>query len=79
MKIEEKWPRDFRGDVVQWCRRTTDGRRDDDERQVITIVHPEPSAQMSSKIELVLMIYKRNVAASLNQEFHVRPDKSGRK
>ena len=40
--FEENWPRGFRGEVVQRC-----GRTDDDGRQVITIAHPEPSAQMS--------------------------------
>ena len=43
MKFEENWPRAYRGEVVQRCGRTDAGRRtDDDGRQVITIVHPEP-------------------------------------
>ena len=38
MKLEEKWPRGYRGKVVQRCGRTTSP---DDGRQVITIAHPE--------------------------------------
>ena len=50
MKFEEIWPRGFRGEVIQRYKRTdgwTDGRRMDDGRGVITIAHPDPSAQMS--------------------------------
>ena len=46
MKFEENWPRGFKGEVVQRCLRTSDGRTDD-ELQVITIAHPEPLAQVS--------------------------------
>ena len=42
VKFEENLPRDFRREVVQKCGRTTD-----DGRQVITITHPEPAAQVS--------------------------------
>ena len=42
MKLEENWRRSFRGEVVQRCLRTDDGR------QVITIAYPEPSAQVGS-------------------------------
>ena len=41
--FEEIWPRGFRGEVVQRCERTDNGRR------VITIAHPEPLAQVSLK------------------------------
>ena len=50
MKFEEKWPRGFRGVVVQRCGRTdgrTGRRMTDNARQVITIAHPERSAQVS--------------------------------
>ena len=40
MKFEEIWPRGFRGEVVQRCERT-------DGLGVITIAHPETSAQES--------------------------------
>ena len=39
MKFKEIWPRGFRGEDVQMCE-WTDGR------EVITIAHPEPSAQV---------------------------------
>ena len=42
MTFEENWPRNFRGDVIQMC-----GKMGDDRQQVITIAHPEPSAQVS--------------------------------
>ena len=45
MKFEEIWPRGFRGKVVQRCERTD--RRTDDRLGVITISHPELSAQVS--------------------------------
>ena len=47
MKFQENWPRGFRGKIVRMCGRTTDGRTADDGQQVITIAHPEPSAQVS--------------------------------
>ena len=43
MKFEENLPMGYRGEVVQRCGRTKDGRTTmDDGRQVITIAHPEP-------------------------------------
>ena len=42
MKFEENWPRGFRGEVVQ-----RGYGRTDNGRQVITIAHPEPFAQVS--------------------------------
>ena len=45
MKFEEIWPRGFREKVVQRCGWTD--RRMDDGQGVITIAHPEPSAQVS--------------------------------
>ena len=42
MKFEENWPRGFIREVVQMC-----GRRTDDGRQVVTIAHPEPLAEVS--------------------------------
>ena len=47
MKFEEIWPRGFRGEVVQRCERTDDGQG------VITIAHPEPSAQVSYKTKWI--------------------------
>ena len=44
-KFEEIWPRGFRGEVVQRCGRT-DGRTNDGQG-VITIAHPEHSAQVN--------------------------------
>ena len=41
MTIEEKWHMGFRGEVVQKCKWTTDGRG------VITTAHPKPLAQVS--------------------------------
>ena len=41
MKFEKKWPRGFRGKIIQ------SGGRTDDGRGVITLGHPEPSAQVS--------------------------------
>ena len=41
VKFEEIWPRGFRGEVVQRCKRM-DGRTDG--RRVVTIAHPEPLA-----------------------------------
>ena len=41
MKFEENWPNGFRAEVVQKYGRT------DDRRQVITIAHTEPLAQVS--------------------------------
>ena len=41
IKFEEIRPRGFRGEVVQSCKWTDDGRR------VITIAHPVPLAQVS--------------------------------
>ena len=46
MKFEENWPRGFRGEVVQRYVRTMD-RQKDDGQGIITIPHPEPSAQVS--------------------------------
>ena len=46
MKLKEIWPRGFRGEVVQMCE-WTDRQTTDDARGVITIAHPEPSAQVS--------------------------------
>ena len=43
MKFEENWSRGFRGEVVQRCGQ----QMMDDGRQVITIAHPGPSAQVS--------------------------------
>ena len=45
MKFEEIWPWGFRGEVFQMCERMD--RQTDDGRGVITIAHPEPSAQVS--------------------------------
>ena len=50
MKFEENWPRGYRGEVVQRCGRTDDGRTTTiDGRQVITIAHPKPC---SSELKL---------------------------
>ena len=46
MKFKENWLMGFRGEVFQMCLWMDDGRVDDG-RQVITIVHREPSAQVS--------------------------------
>ena len=46
MKLEENWPRGFRGEVVQRCGQTMDGQTDD-RLGVITIAHPELLAQVS--------------------------------
>ena len=46
MKFEEIWPRGFRGEVVHRCE-WTDGQMTEDGREVITMAHPEPSAQVS--------------------------------
>ena len=46
MKFEENWTRGFREEVVQRYEWTDNGRKDNGQR-VITIVHPEPSAQVS--------------------------------
>ena len=40
MKFEENWPSGFREEVVQMCGWMDDGLG------VITIAHPEPSAQV---------------------------------
>ena len=44
MKFEENWPRGFRSRSKVWM---MNGRTMDDGRQVITIAHPKPSAQVS--------------------------------
>ena len=41
MKFEENWPEVFREEVIQRCGQMKNGR------QVITIAHPEPLAQVS--------------------------------
>ena len=53
MKFEENWRMGLRGEVVKSVDgRTTNRERTatDDGRQVITIAHPEPSAQVSLKV-----------------------------
>ena len=47
MKFEEIWPRGVRGEVFKGVNERTDRRMADDGRGVITIAHPEPSAQES--------------------------------
>ena len=47
MQFEENWPRGFRGEVFKGVYGRTDRRMAGDRRQVITITHPEPLAQVS--------------------------------
>ena len=47
MKFEENWPMGFEEKSFKGVDGQTDVRRTDDRRGMITIAHPEPSAQIS--------------------------------
>ena len=57
MKFEENWPMGYRGEVVQRCEQTDNGRwTDNDRRQVISIAHQPCSGELKShKNELSIM------------------------